>query len=49
MGAKRKLASLVYIEKKGQKVKNFIETYDNKTRISSILNRLLTSPSIPIH
>lgn len=34
--AKKKLASLIYIEKKGQEVENLVETCNNKTRISSM-------------
>lgn len=47
--AKKKLASLVYIEKKGQKVENLIETYNNKTHISSTPNRLFIFPSMLTH
>lgn len=47
--AKKKLASLVYIKKEGQKIENLVEIYDNKTHISSIPNRLLTSLFMPTH
>ena len=47
--AKKKLANLVHIKKKGPKVENLGKTYNNKTRISSTPNCLLISPSIPTH
>lgn len=39
--AKKKLANLVQIEKKSQKMKNLIEKYNYKTCISSTPNHLL--------
>lgn len=47
--AKKKLACLVHIEKKGQKIENLVEIYDNKTRINSTSNCLFLSLSIPTH
>lgn len=36
--AKKKLANVVYVENKRQKVKDLVEKYNYKTRINSILN-----------
>ena len=49
LGAKKKLASLVYIEKEGQEVEDLVEKCEHKTRISSTRNRLLTFPSMHAH
>ena len=42
LGAKKKLANLVQVEKKSQKVEDLIEKCDYKTRISPTPNRLFT-------
>ena len=49
LGVKKKLASLVHVEKEGQEVEDLVEKCDYKTRISSTPNRLLTSPSMPAY
>lgn len=47
--AKKKLASLVQVEKGSQKVEDLVEKYNCKTRISLMPNRLLTQPPISIY
>ncbi len=49
LGAKKKLASIVKVEKKSQEVKDLVEKCDYKTHISSTPNRLLTQSPIPTH
>lgn len=49
LGAKKKLTSLVYVEKEGQKVETLVEKCDYKTSVSFTLNHLLTSPSVPAY
>ena len=46
LGAKKKLASMVQVEKESQEVENFIEKCNHRTRINSKPNRLITPPSI---
>ncbi len=47
LGAKKKLASMVQVEKKSQGVEDLVEKCNHRIRISSTPNRIITSPSIP--
>ena len=49
LGAKKKLASLVHVEKEGQEVEDLVEKCDYKTRVSPTPNHLLTPPSVPAY
>lgn len=49
LGAKKKLASVVQVEKKGQRVEDLIEKCNYKTRISSTPNCLITPSSVPTY
>lgn len=49
MIAKKKLASLIEVEKKSQKVENFVKKYDYKTRVSFTPNLLVAPPLILIY
>lgn len=46
---KKKLASLVWIEKKSQRVENLVKKYNHKTYISFTPNFLVASSSILIY
>ena len=48
LGAKKKLASLVQVEKRSQEVEDLVEKCDYKTRISSIPNRRFMQSPISI-
>ncbi len=47
--AKKKLASIVQVEKKGQKVEDLVKNCNYKTDISSTPNRLLSQTLIPTY
>ena len=49
LGAKKKLASIVQVEKERQGVENLVEKCNYKTHISSIPNRLITPSSVPTY
>ncbi len=49
LGAKKKLASIVQVEKKSQEVEDLVKKCDYKTHISSTPNRLLKQPPIPTY
>ena len=47
--AKKKLASIVQVEKEGQEVEDLVEKCDYKTRISSAPNYFIIPPSVPTY
>ena len=47
--AKKKLASMVQIEKKSQEIEDFVEKCNHKTHINFIPNRVITPPSVPTY
>ena len=49
LGAKKKLASMVQVEKESQGVEDLVEKCNQGTRISSTPNRLITPPSVSTH
>ena len=46
LGAKKKLASMVQVEKESQGVEDLVEKCNQRTRISSTPNHLITPPSV---
>ncbi len=49
LGAKKKLARIVQVEKNSQEVEDLVEKCNYKTQISSTPNRLNTQPPIPYY
>ena len=49
LGAKKKLASMVQVEKESQGVEDLVEKCNHRTRINSTPNRVITPPSVPTY
>ncbi len=47
LGAKKKLASMVQVEKESQGVEDLVEKCNHRTCISSTPKRIITPPSVP--
>ena len=49
LGVKKKLASMVQVEKESSRVEELVEKCNHRTRISSTSNRVITPPSVPAY